>query len=157
MSIGKNRIRLTPMQELFCQHFALSANGTQAALKAGTRTAQSAPVMASRWLKKVQVRRRIAQIRERRFANLGESVFTQIVCTMATGLQRGRRSEARKATRILKRLEIFNDAKRLKDYVESLEERCGQSIEDIVAIAASAEARVEWEWLVKTQPSEQTI
>jgi hypothetical protein len=149
------KAHLTPKQELFCQYFALSGNGTQAALKAGTRTRRSAPVMASRWLRKVQVRRRIAELRERRFTKLGESVFTQIVCTMATGLQRGRRSEARKATRVLKRLEIFNDAQRLKDYIASLEERCGQSIEDIVAIAASTEAeRERWEWL-KAQPLEE--
>ena len=105
----RSREKLTQRQELFCQHVALSGNGTQAALKAGCRNPNSVHVRANRWLQEATVQKRIAELREAYFGKLEHRISEDLYSSVMLGLESS--SYYKKANRVLtlmQRLEQFS-------------------------------------------------
>ena len=138
--------QLTHRQELFAQYFALSGNGTQAALQAGCRNPNSAHVTAFRWLQKATIQERIEGLRADAFHGLRRRIIDALRQAILAGLQTNRAyRQSKRALRIIEQLGIFKREIELRDYIRDLEERCGKPIEEIVAAAEEAEDRAEWE------------
>jgi phage terminase small subunit len=57
--------KLTPKQEQFCQEYLIDLNGTQAMIRAGY-SEKTAPQIASEYLRKPNVAKRIAQLKAER-------------------------------------------------------------------------------------------
>jgi len=137
---------LTSRQELFAQHFALSGNGTQAAIRAGCRNPNSAHVTASRWLQKAKIQERIAELREAHFLKLENKISDGLYSAVMVGLETSLYNrEAKRAIRALDRLGIFKHDIELREYIGELERRCGRPIEEIVLAAEEAEEWTDWE------------
>jgi phage terminase small subunit len=129
-----NTLRITPRQEIFCEHFAVRGNAVRAALQAGCRNYNSANVRAGRWLQKATVRARIRDIRQEAFAELRQEVSHTLLTCVLRSLEEfsyGRQKECRKALALLKRLGVWEHDKALSREIQEIESVFGRPIQEV--------------------------
>ena len=108
--------KLTARQELFCQHYALTGNGTDAAMKAGCRARKSANVRAVRWIAKASIQGRIKELREKFFSELRHHVSETLCRSIIAGMESGLHcAEGRRAIAYMNRLGVFDYLNALRD------------------------------------------
>src|SRR5687768_15959113 len=101
------RENLTPRQELFAHHLAISGKGTQSAIKAGY-SPKSAHVSASILLKNNKILARIAQLRETALAQLRDEINKCLCDSLKLTLRLGRKlTQARRGPGTIKHLGTF--------------------------------------------------
>ena len=132
--------RLTHRQELFAEHYALSGNGTKAALRAGCRTYNAAHVQANRWLQRPTIQKRVLELREKAFQKLRNQVTRELANNVKRGLETGTDlRQTRRAVSLMRRLQIFDYQRSLSQEIAELEERYGCQIETVVEAMAELE------------------
>ena len=118
----KQRERLTDRQMIFAEHFALTGNGTQAAIRAGCRNPNSAHVRANRWLQKAAIQERIQELREEAFGELRTRVTRSLSGSVLLGLRTGiNYKEVRRACTMIKRLGVYRYQTEIENEIERLE------------------------------------
>ena len=134
------REELTQRQELFCQYFALSGNGTKAAMPAGCSDSNSAHVRASEWLRKATIQGRIQEIRDESFSELRHGISEELRSAVSMGLQSGISfPPANRAVKLMDRLGVFEHYQRTKKEIAELEERFGVPFEQILDAVLQAQ------------------
>ena len=109
--MGKASAKLTARQELFCQHFALSGMSCKSAIAAGA-SPTSARTMAGRWLRKVAVMHRVAQLRNQAFRQLRKQVVARLTAELYLAMEAGVGTPRTwRTVRLMKRLGLFENVK----------------------------------------------
>ncbi|MBI3934964.1 MAG: terminase small subunit [Acidobacteria bacterium] len=129
-----NTLRITPRQEIFAQHFALTGNGARSALRSGCSNYSSARVRASKWLANLNIRARIREIRQEAFSELRLEVSTALLTCVLRSLEEfgyGHQKECRKALALLKRLGVWEHDKALSREIQEIEAVFGRPIEEV--------------------------
>ena len=135
----KLRNALTDRQELFAQHFALTGNGTMAAIRSGCPR-RSAHTRAYKWVRKGEVQARIEELREEVFLELRHAISKTLHRSVMMGLSNGLRySETRRGIALLKRLKVYEHTDRVIREIEKIERRFGCSFEIIMGALAEIE------------------
>ncbi|MBI2817836.1 MAG: terminase small subunit [Acidobacteria bacterium] len=124
--------RLTGRQELFAQHYALTGNGTLAAIRSGCPR-RSAHTRAYKWVRKGEIQDRIQELREEAFSELrhdvSETLYRSVMLVLRSGLHY---AQARRAVACMNRLGVYEYTSRVKKEIEEIEERFGVPFEEIL-------------------------
>jgi phage terminase small subunit len=128
------KAHLTPKQALFCEFYALSGNGTRAAMQSGTKHYGSAKTLASRWLSKAYIQARVAEIRSKAFGDLRNQVSKQLHEPIMHAMDHGSHlKRARRAIALMNRLGVYQHYQQTTKEIAELEQRLGVPFEVLVA------------------------